>query len=229
MKNPATTWPTAVPTSVARDRGLHLLDVAVELRVRDAQRPGAKPLPDLPEARDHRVGEVARPLRDLLADEGEQQCERAEAEEHHHAGRETARHPDPAQPDDGGTGQRGEEERDGDRQGDDREEAQAPQQAEHRDRDDDEPPRPGGSEVEAPRHLGAAEVGGAGGECRSGPALGTTLGPLGDDALGEPVLLAGEGGEQPPASRLHLAVARGVDRGPALLAHVGHATDPPRS
>ena len=46
--------------------------------------------------------EVARALGDLLADEGQQQPDRPEAEEHHDAGREAARHPDPAQPDDHG-------------------------------------------------------------------------------------------------------------------------------
>ena len=98
MKKPATTWPTAVPTSVTRVTmpsapvlsvigPLDALDVAVELRVGDVQRAGAQPVADLPRPRDDRVAEVAGARGDLLADEGQQQRDRADAEHHDDAGR----------------------------------------------------------------------------------------------------------------------------------------------
>ena len=92
-------------------------------------------------------------------------------------------------------------------EGDDGEEPHGPQEPEGGDGDDDQAPRPGGSQVEPPRHLRAAEVGGPGGERRFGAALGSPLGPLRDDAVGETVILAGEGGEEASSTRLHLGLA----------------------
>ena len=197
----------AVGAGAVGHRALDALDVGVELGVRDVQRAGAQPLADLVEALHHGVGEVTGALGHLLADEGEQQRDRADAQHHHDAGRGTARHPDPAQQVDQRHGERGDQQRDGERQGDHGEEAQRPQQAEHGDRDDDQPPRPGGREVEAPRHLRPAEVGRPGREGRLDPSLGAHLGPLADDALGEPLLVASRGREDAPPARLVGVVA----------------------
>ena len=190
MKKPATTWPTAVPTSVTRVTTpsapvlpemprLDLLDVAVELGVGDVERSRAQPVADL--ARGPRPTESARslaPWATCWPTKVSSSATRADAEDHHEAGREAAGQPDPSQPVDQRRGQRRDEQGDRDREGDDGEEAQGPQQPERRHDDDDEAPRPGGREVEAPRHLGAAEVGRPGGDRgRLGPALGTQRAP----------------------------------------------------
>ena len=92
MKKPATMWPSAVPTSVSRVticllRGRHRvlrgLEVGVDLAVAGVQRPGLEPVPDLLEAADHLLGQVAGALRDLLAGEGQQQRDERDAADHH--------------------------------------------------------------------------------------------------------------------------------------------------
>ena len=80
------------------------------------------------------------------------------------------------------------------------------------------------AEVEAPRHLRAAEVGGPGRDDRLAAPLGARLRPLGDEALGQAVglLAAPQRREDPPAPRLVGLVRLGRVR----VAHLAHATDP---
>ena len=80
MKKPASTWPTAVPTSVTRLRmplspdcsliaSWMLLRYVVDLRVAGVQRPVAQPVLDLLEAGHGLVGQVGGAVGDLLAGE----------------------------------------------------------------------------------------------------------------------------------------------------------------
>ena len=110
MKNPASTWPNTVPTSVTRPRTSEVslfavidfwvsLDVVVDLRVAGvaAARSRSQSLISL-EALDHLVGEVVGAVRDLLADEGEQGDDHDQAADHDETGTEPAPDPDAVQP-----------------------------------------------------------------------------------------------------------------------------------
>ena len=244
MKKPATTCPTAVPTSVTwlstppspvllGDRVLGLLDVVVDLRVAGVERPVAQPVPDLAEALDDLVGEVARrrcatcwPAK-VSSSGDERRGRRARPG----SPAEPARHPDPT-PAGRTSGLTSAVISSATTSGrvitaKKREHPAAIEVAGGG--DDQEPPGPGGGEVDAPRHLGAGEVGRAGGD-RLGLGAGARRGsaPTGGraarPAARRPRRARGGSirGEATAAARdapRRSAGRRRPRRGPSLVAH----------
>ena len=221
MKKPATTWPSAVPTSVTRldelavacwvgDRLLGLVDVGVDLRVAGVQRPVAQPVLDLVEALDDLVGEVAA-RRSRPAGRRRSAARRRSRSPPARRGRPPAPRGRPSRcsPTTAGPDQRGDQQRDDERQRTTTKKPSSHSEHEAGRRDDEEAPGPGGRQVEAPRHLGAAEVGGPGDD-RLGLgalALGAELRPLRRPAAGP-----ARRSSRPRRSAAALARARGSRR-----------------
>ena len=237
MKKPARTCPDgaadlgeagqelAVLGEVA-DRLLRPVEVVVDLAVAGVQRAVLEPVGDLRDAFGHRVGEVLGAVGDLVAGHGQQGDDRRD-DQHDHQPGSAAPRGTPCRCIQLTTGSTSAamNMRDDDRQHDHHQEPDDPGDHVRRRGDDQEPPRPCGREVDAPGHVRAGEVGGAGcdrhGHRRRTPFAPAHRGevlPLVGDALGQPlpgavVARLGRGLDGRVRSRLVSAVAHAVRLG----------------
>ena len=200
MKKPATTWPDrgadlghlAEDLAVLGPLGDRLLgagDVLVDLGVAGVQRPVVQPVLDLVEALDHLVGEVVGAVGDLLAGEGEQRDDRDQTADDHEPAPASRRGAARRRCSRSTSGMTSAVISRATTSGSTTTAKNAEQPSDHvaGGRDDQEPPGPGRGQVDALRHLGAAEVRRAAGDDRlrgSGAALGAGSVPLVGDAAG---------------------------------------------
>ena len=205
---------------------LGAVEVVVDLAVTGVQRAVLEPVGDLGEALGHRVGEVLRTVGDLVARDGQEGHHRGDDQDDHQPGRRPARDAAAVHRADHRLDQGGDEQGHDDGQHDHHEVAEHPDDDVSRRGDDQEPPGPGGSEVDAPRDVGPGEVGPAAGHRLPHPRRLRLRPPLGPD-LGQVVPLLGDAPGQPLAGALPVLTGRRdhPDRhvGLRLVSAVAHA------